>query len=77
LYEADRRIEERAFGTHQQRLPQELAKAGITQMAAAYAYLHAHDLPHPPDRRAVRQGGYGLRPAPPWRTATKRTFHVL
>jgi len=31
---------ERAFGTHQQRLPKELAKAGITDMAAANRYLH-------------------------------------
>jgi hypothetical protein len=30
---------ERAFGTHQQRLPRELAKAGITDMAGANAYL--------------------------------------
>jgi len=36
---------ERAFGTHQQRLPQELSKAGITDMSAANAYLQAHDLP--------------------------------
>jgi len=36
---------ERAFGTHQQRLPQELAKMGITEMAAANAYLQAHYLP--------------------------------
>ena len=31
---------ERAFGTHQERLPKELAKAGITDMAAANRYLH-------------------------------------
>jgi len=36
---------ERAFGTHQQRLPQELAKAGITDMTAANAYLQTHYLP--------------------------------
>jgi hypothetical protein len=31
---------ERAFGTHQARLPKELAKAGITDMAAANRYLN-------------------------------------
>ncbi len=30
---------ERAFGTHQERLPKELARAGITDMAAANRYL--------------------------------------
>ena len=30
---------ERAFGTHQERLPRELAKAGITDMQQANAYL--------------------------------------
>lgn len=30
---------ERAFGTHQQRLPRELAKAGVTDIAGANAYL--------------------------------------
>ena len=30
---------ERAFGTHQGRLPQELAAAGITDMDVANAYL--------------------------------------
>ena len=30
---------ERAFGTHQERLPKELAKAGITDMAGANRYL--------------------------------------
>jgi len=33
---------ERAFGTHQQRLPKELAKAGITDMAGANRYLDQH-----------------------------------
>jgi hypothetical protein len=33
---------ERAFGTHQERLPKELAKAGITDMAAANRYLDKH-----------------------------------
>lgn len=36
---------ERAFGTHQGRLPQELALAGITDMAAANRYLKAVYLP--------------------------------
>lgn len=36
---------ERAFGTHQGRLPQELALAGITTMAAANAYLREVYLP--------------------------------
>lgn len=36
---------ERAFGTHQGRLPQELALAGITDMAAANRYLTAVYLP--------------------------------
>lgn len=36
---------ERAFGTHQGRLPQELALAGITTMAAANRYLQAVYLP--------------------------------
>ena len=35
---------ERAFGTHQGRLPQELAAAGITTMAAANA-LSERELP--------------------------------
>ena len=33
---------ERAFGTHQERLPKELAKAGITDMAGANRYLDKH-----------------------------------
>ena len=33
---------ERAFGTHQARLPKELAKAGITEMSAANRYLDQH-----------------------------------
>jgi hypothetical protein len=33
---------ERAFGTHQARLPKELAKAGITDMAGANRYLDHH-----------------------------------
>jgi len=36
---------ERAFGTHQGRLPQELALAGITDMEAANRYLQEHYLP--------------------------------
>jgi transposase len=36
---------ERAFSTHQERLPKELAKAGITDMAAATAYLENIYLP--------------------------------
>jgi hypothetical protein len=36
---------ERAFGTHQGRLPQELALKGITDMAAANEYLKDHYLP--------------------------------
>ena len=36
---------ERAFGTHQERLPRELAKAGIADMAAANRYLQEHYLP--------------------------------
>ena len=36
---------ERAFGTHQERLPKELALAGITDMAAANAYLRDVYLP--------------------------------
>ena len=36
---------ERAFGTHQGRLPQELALAGITSMAHANQYLAKAYLP--------------------------------
>jgi len=36
---------ERAFGTHQERLPRELAKLGITDMAGANRYLQQHYLP--------------------------------
>lgn len=36
---------ERAFGTHQGRLPQELAAAGLTEMAAANAYVRDVYLP--------------------------------
>ena len=36
---------ERAFGTHQARLPKELALAGITDMDAANAYIRDHYLP--------------------------------
>jgi hypothetical protein len=36
---------ERAFGTHQGRLPQELALAGITRMADANRYLAEVYLP--------------------------------
>ena len=36
---------ERAFGTHQGRLPQELAAAGITDMSSANAYLQKVYLP--------------------------------
>src|SRR3989304_4803267 len=37
---------ERAFDTHQGRLPKELAKAGITDMDAANRYLETVDLPN-------------------------------
>ena len=36
---------ERAFQTHQGRLPQELARAGITDMDSANRYLEAHYRP--------------------------------
>lgn len=36
---------ERAFGTHQERLPKELAKAGITTMEEANRYIQEHYLP--------------------------------
>lgn len=36
---------ERAFSTHQERLPRELAKLGITDMAGANRYLQRHYLP--------------------------------
>jgi transposase len=36
---------ERAFGTHQERLPRELAKLGIADMAGANEYLQQHYLP--------------------------------
>ncbi len=36
---------ERAFGTHQGRLPQELALNGITDITAANAYLNNHYMP--------------------------------
>lgn len=36
---------ERAFQTHQERLPKELAKAGITTMEAANRYIQNHYLP--------------------------------
>lgn len=36
---------ERAFRTHQERLPKELAKAGITDMETANRYIQEHDLP--------------------------------
>ena len=35
---------ERAFGTHQARLPKELALAGITDLAAANAYILCYNL---------------------------------
>ncbi len=37
---------ERAFGTHQERLPKELAKAGITDMAGANRYLEHYRRAH-------------------------------
>ena len=49
---------ERAFGTHQARLPRELAKAGITDMAGANRYLEAHYRP-----RHNRE--FGVRAAEP------------
>jgi transposase len=36
---------ERAFGTHQERLPKELAKAGITDMEEANKYIQEYYLP--------------------------------
>ena len=58
---------ERAFGTHQGCLPQELAAAGITDMAAANAYLRDVYMPafnaefaHPP-----REDGSAFVPCPP------------
>ena len=58
---------ERAFGTHQGRLPKELAAAGITDMDAANAYLRDVYLPafnaefaHP-----SREDGSAFVPCPP------------
>jgi hypothetical protein len=45
---------ERAFRTLQDRLPKELALAGITEMAAANRYLTEQFLPQPNDRFMVR-----------------------
>ena len=45
---------ERAFGTHQERLPKELAKAGITDMAGANRYLDKHYRPAHNREFAVR-----------------------
>jgi len=45
---------ERAFGTHQERLPRELAKAGITDMAKANRYLNQRYRPTHNNEFAVR-----------------------
>ena len=45
---------ERAFRTVQDRLPHELARAGITEMAAANRYLTEQFLPQSHDRWMVR-----------------------
>jgi hypothetical protein len=45
---------ERAFRTLQDRLPKELARAGITEMAAANRYLTERFLPQYHDRFMVR-----------------------
>jgi len=59
---------ERAFDTHQGRLPRELARAGITDMAAANDYLDTVYRPH--HRRALGSGLYFiLRHCPPARQA--------
>lgn len=49
---------ERAFATHQQRLPKELAKAGITDMNAANRYLDKH-------YRGAHNREFALRAADP------------
>ena len=49
---------ERAFGTHQERLPKELAKAGITEMAGANRYLETH-------YRRAHNSGFAVRAAEP------------
>jgi hypothetical protein len=46
---------ERAFGTHQERLPRELAKAAITDTAGANAYLQ-QGVPAAAQRRVQRTG---------------------
>lgn len=53
---------ERAFQTHQGRLPQELAHAGITDMASAIRYLEQVYRPEAQPRvlRGQRSGGRGL-----------------
>jgi hypothetical protein len=49
---------ERAFGTHQARLPKELAKAGITDMAGANRYLNQR-------YRRAHNGEFSVRAAEP------------
>ena len=55
---------ERAFGTHQERLPRELAKLGITDMADANQYLQQHYLPRHNQEFTVAaaQSGSGFVP---------------
>jgi len=55
---------ERAFGTHQERLPRELAKAGIIDMAAANRYLQQLYMPRHNAQFAVpaKQAGSAFVP---------------
>ena len=57
---------ERAFRTHQGRLPQELAAAGTTTLAAANAYLRAVYLPafNAEFARPARESGSAFMPCP-------------
>ena len=61
---------ERAFRTHQDRLPKELALAGITTMAAANRYLRKHS--SPPSTPSSRNRRW--RPAPPSYRGWVRTW---
>ena len=58
---------ERAFGTHQARLPRELALAGSTDMAAANAYIRDSYLPafNAEFAHASREQGSAFVPCPP------------
>ena len=49
---------ERAFGTHQERLPKELAKAAVTDMAGANRYLNQR-------YRRAHNGEFAVRAAEP------------